>query len=84
MKAVDLAESDTWWKGPTFLRESKEVWPENKICRVEGCNELKGTPGLNKILSESSEDYAKDPRSMNGTEHSESAFYFRCRRNFLN
>lgn len=74
MKAVDLAESDTWWKGPTFLRESKEVWPENKICRVEGCNELKGTPGLNKILSESSEDYAKDPRSMNGTEHSESAF----------
>ena len=34
MHAGELAECDSWWRGPLFLRESEDVWPKNKVFEV--------------------------------------------------
>ena len=26
-----LAESEFWWQGPSFLKEEEELWPKNKV-----------------------------------------------------
>ena len=31
MKATELANCDSWWQGPKFLREGESEWPENLI-----------------------------------------------------
>ena len=34
MRAVDLAKSDLWWKGPDFLRKPRHKWPEQPRIRA--------------------------------------------------
>ena len=31
LTALELAQNDTWWKGPDFLRNSEAEWPEKRI-----------------------------------------------------
>ena len=31
MSAIDLANCNTWWRGPSFLRQTEDTWPTNKI-----------------------------------------------------
>ena len=34
MHAAELAECDSWWRAPVFLRESEDVWPQNKVFEI--------------------------------------------------
>ena len=31
MHATALANCDSWWRGPLFLQDSEDAWPNNKV-----------------------------------------------------
>ena len=41
----ELARVDVWWKGPEFLKNSKQAWPEYKFDKPTSAEnlEVKGT-----------------------------------------
>ncbi|MEW8544200.1 MAG: hypothetical protein AB2693_11760, partial [Candidatus Thiodiazotropha sp.] len=43
MRASELKNSGTWWRGPDFLCKSEELWPSNIIDKPAVNNELKGS-----------------------------------------
>ena len=57
MHAGELAECDSWWRGPVFLRELEDVWPKNKVFEVPtGDVEIKhSAPRRMKLIHQESE-----------------------------
>ena len=51
MHAAEPAVCDLWWRGPVFLRESEDVWPQNKVFEIPtGDVEIKhSAPGRMKL-----------------------------------
>ena len=39
--ATQLAENTLWWHGPSFLTESEELWPKNKVESNSSTEEFK-------------------------------------------
>lgn len=32
--ASELVNNNLWWKGPSFLQQSEELWPHQELCKV--------------------------------------------------
>ena len=50
MKATELVDCCTWWRGPQFLTQSEETWPVNKsFVKPSGDTEMKKQSRLNRM-----------------------------------
>ena len=48
--ATQLAENMLWWHGPSFLKESEELWPRNKVESNSSIDEkLKKSDNRNEV-----------------------------------
>ena len=47
--ATQLAENTLWWHGPSFLTESEELWPRNKVESNSSTEELKRAANRNEV-----------------------------------
>lgn len=65
MNAAELANCDTWWRGPAFLLQSENTWPVNKAFEKPiGDDELKLSVGSQKEKAR-----LQEPRMDNETYH---------------
>lgn len=64
MKATDLAKSNTWWRGPDFLRQSENTWPISKAFgKPTGDVEIKRSTAVRKEIPKNQNSGVLDNRS---------------------
>ena len=61
MKAIELVDCYSWWRGPDFLRQSEDTWPVNKsLGKPKGDNEIKRLAQSNRIVGQFQESETTD------------------------
>ncbi len=72
MKAADLAQADMWWRGPDFLRQLEETWPENKVnSGIDTDNEMKTAAVSQREKSQtSSQQQTNNAKPIDDVVHS--------------
>ena len=61
LKAIELIDCYSWWRGPEFLRQSEDTWPVNKsLGKPSGDNEIKRLSKTNRIVGQFQESETTD------------------------